>query len=68
MGVGWPLPGWSESPALLGAGLKSGDVVLSVNRQRVDNLEDLEKALNRVDDRVLLQIRRGQGVFYLVLR
>lgn len=50
------------------AGLRSGDVVLSVNRQRVDSLAQLEKALGRVDDRLLLQIRRGQGVFYLVLR
>lgn len=43
-------------------------MVLSVNRQRVDSLAQLEKALGRVDDRLLLQIRRGQGVFYLVLR
>jgi serine protease Do/serine protease DegQ len=49
------------------AGLRSGDVILSVNRQRVDTLEALNQVLARVDDKLLLQIRRGRGVFYLVL-
>ncbi|GGB94244.1 serine endoprotease DegQ [Marinobacterium zhoushanense] len=50
------------------AGLRSNDVILSVNRQRVDGMDDLNKVLARVDDKLLLQVRRGNGVFYLVLR
>lgn len=50
------------------AGLRSGDVILSINRQRVDSLDAVNQVLSRVDDKLLLQIRRGQGVFYLVLR
>ncbi|WP_036234106.1 DegQ family serine endoprotease [Marinobacterium litorale] len=50
------------------AGLQSDDVILSVNRRRVDTLEQLDDTLSRVDDRLLLQVRRGRGVFYLVLR
>jgi len=50
------------------AGLRPNDVVLSVDRNRVDSVAELRKALSRVDNKLLLQIRRGQGVFYLVLR
>ncbi|MBV1787697.1 DegQ family serine endoprotease [Marinobacterium sp. D7] len=50
------------------AGLRSNDVILSVNRQRVDSMDDLNQVLARVDDKLLLQVRRGNGVFYLVLR
>jgi len=50
------------------AGLRSSDVILGINRKRVDNLEDLNNVLSRVDDKLLLQVRRGNGVFYLVLR
>ncbi|KEA62643.1 HtrA protease/chaperone protein [Marinobacterium lacunae] len=50
------------------AGLRSNDVILSINRERVDNLDDLNNVLSRVDDKLLLQVRRGNGVFYLVLR
>lgn len=50
------------------AGLKPNDVILSINRKRVDNLDDLNSALATVNDQLLLQVRRGNGVFYLVLR
>lgn len=50
------------------AGLREDDVILSVNRNTVNSVEDLDQVLSRVDDKLLLQIRRGRGVFYLVLR
>ncbi|TCK08426.1 serine protease Do/serine protease DegQ [Marinobacterium mangrovicola] len=50
------------------AGLRSDDVILSVNRSKVNTVADLDQVLSRVDDKLLLQIRRGRGVFYLVLR
>lgn len=50
------------------AGLRSDDVILSVNRNQVNSVEDMDQVLSRVDDKLLLQIRRGRGVFYLVLR
>lgn len=50
------------------AGLRPNDVILSVNRHAVNSVKEMEKVLSRVDNQLLLQVRRGEGVFYLVLR
>jgi S1-C subfamily serine protease len=50
------------------AGLRAGDIILSVDRARVRSIEELTAVLERVRrDRVLLLIQRGQNRYYLAL-
>ncbi|MDI3323894.1 DegQ family serine endoprotease [Pontibacterium granulatum] len=50
------------------AGLRPGDLIVSVNRQRVRDLDDMEKALGREASEVLLRVNRGRGSFFVLLR
>ncbi len=50
------------------AGLRRGDVIVSVNRMRVQNLEDLRRAVRHSRDGLLLNIRRGEGALFIVIR
>ncbi|MFC6671743.1 PDZ domain-containing protein [Marinobacterium aestuariivivens] len=50
------------------SGLRPGDILLSVNRVKVSTVEAVEEALSQEQDQVLLQVQRGAGVFFLVLR
>lgn len=56
-----------DSPAWR-AGLRADDVLVSVNHQRVNQLEDLQAALQRPSGGLLLNIRRGDGALFLLLR
>ncbi len=49
------------------AGLRPGDVVLSVNRRPVHDLQGLQQAAAG-DGELLLHLQRGQGALFLVLR
>jgi len=49
-------------------GLRTGDLIMSANRQRVVDLESFRQALSRSKDSILLHINRGGGSFYLVIR
>lgn len=49
-------------------GLRQGDLILSANQQHVSNLEDLKKAMSVNSNKLLLQIQRGMGVFYLIIQ
>jgi serine protease Do len=49
------------------AGMRQGDVVLSVNRQEVQSVEEMKAALNKSSGRALLLVsRRGQAIFVTV--
>ncbi|WJW76364.1 DegQ family serine endoprotease [Thiohalobacter sp. IOR34] len=50
------------------AGLRPGDVIVSINRQPVSDLEEAEKALRAARQGVLLNVLRGDGAFFLVIR
>lgn len=50
------------------AGLRPGDLIVSVNRLRVRDLDDMQQALRREADEVLLRINRGRGSFFVLLR
>jgi len=52
------------------AGLKSGDVISEINRQRVKTLADYNRELARNDKAksVLLLVRRGQNSLFLALK
>jgi serine protease Do len=55
-----------DSPAA-DAGLQRGDVIREVNRQRVRNLQDYERATKEVKegDRVTVLLQRGQQSLYV---
>jgi Do/DeqQ family serine protease len=50
------------------SGLRPGDVIIGVNRQRVDDIDQLERALRRADRELLLHVNRNGRLFYLVMR
>jgi len=50
------------------AGLRSGDIILSVNRQWVFSLEDLVQIVNGRTSGLLLNIQRGESALFLVIR
>ena len=56
----------SGSPAWQ-SGLRSGDVILSVNRQWVFSLEDLVQIVNGRTRGLLLNIQRGESALFLVI-
>jgi len=49
------------------AGLRSGDIILSVNRQWVFSLEDLVQIVNGRTSGLLLNIHRGESALFLVI-
>lgn len=55
------------SPAW-GAGLRKDDIIVSVNRQRVDSLVELQAAIGASSGALLLNIQRGEGALFVVIR
>jgi len=53
------------SPAA-GVGLRKGDVITSVNKQAVKQLDDMKGAIKR-SKRLLLNVRRGNGAFFVII-
>ncbi len=49
------------------AGLRKGDVIVSVNREPVKNLTDLKRAAKKSHNGLLLNVRRGEGALFLLL-
>ncbi|QJC37131.1 Do family serine endopeptidase [Enterobacteriaceae endosymbiont of Donacia vulgaris] len=54
-----------NSPAAM-IGLKEGDVILSINKQRTKNIKDVQKILDKHPILILLYIMRDGERFYLV--
>ena len=50
------------------SGLEPGDVIVSANRQVVDSVKQLEQAISRDSEKILLQINRDGGSFFVVIR
>ena len=50
------------------SGLRKDDVILSINRVRIQSLEDVENAVARNASGLLLNIRRGNSALFLVIR
>ena len=48
-------------------GLRPGDIIISANRYRVHNLEELQKVVDP-NNALLINIQRGQEGFFVVLR
>lgn len=54
-------PAWS-------AGLRADDIIVSVNQLPVSSMSDMKKAVGRNPDALLLNIRRGNGPLFMVIR
>lgn len=54
--------------ALWRAGVREGDVILSVNRRPVEDLASFLEIVGERPGALLLQVRRGESVAYIVLR
>ena len=49
------------------AGLRKGDLILSVNKRRVKDIQEMKAALQRSSDNILLNIQRdSRGLFLLI--
>lgn len=57
-----------QSPAW-DAGIREGDIVLSVNRARIDDVNSLKKILKATtQDEILLNIQRGSRAYFVLLK
>jgi len=50
------------------AGLRKGDIITSVNRKRIENLEELREVVKRNGKSLLLNVRRGNGAMFLFIQ
>jgi S1-C subfamily serine protease len=57
----------ARSPASL-IGLQDGDVIIGVNRNKIDNVIDLRNALEDAQGVIALNVKRGVSTLYLVIR
>lgn len=58
----------SPSSSAAHSGLRSGDVIVAVNKRPVSDLRSLEKALALNKSSVLLQVNRRGGALFIVIR
>jgi Do/DeqQ family serine protease len=57
----------ARSPASL-IGLQDDDVIIGVNRQKIDNVVDLRNTLEEAKGVIALNVKRGRTSLYLVIR
>ena len=57
----------ANSPAAL-SGLRKGDVIVAINKRKIDSLDSAMAALKSSGESLLLQIDRNGNKFFLVLR
>ena len=50
------------------AGLRRGDIIVSVNRRPVKSLADVKRALRAGGEAILLNVRRGEGALFIVIQ
>ena len=50
------------------AGLREGDLIISVNKQPVYSLKDVEQAVDENDAMLLLNVVRGNTGLFIVIR
>ncbi|HYQ73320.1 MAG TPA: DegQ family serine endoprotease [Gammaproteobacteria bacterium] len=50
------------------AGLRPGDIIVSINQAPVSTVEEFRASAQRNPDKLLLNIRRGNGALYIVIR
>lgn len=50
------------------AGLRQGDIIVSVNRHPVENTADMENEIKKRGEGILLNIRRGEGALFILIQ
>ncbi|MGB5396521.1 MAG: DegQ family serine endoprotease [Gammaproteobacteria bacterium] len=50
------------------ARLREGDIILSVNRRAVKNIEELRKVLGSADKQILLNVQRGRTALFILIQ
>jgi len=50
------------------AGLRAGDIIVSINRQVLASVADVSAAIRRSENSLLLNIRRGNAALYIVVK
>lgn len=50
------------------ARLREGDIILSVNRKAVKNIDELRKLLNSSDKQILLNVQRGKTALFILIQ
>jgi len=50
------------------AGLRKGDLIISVNRAPVKTLSDLKKMVSHTDEQILFNIQRGQTALFILIQ
>lgn len=55
------------SPAQRG-GLRTGDIIVSVNRIPVSSAEEMAKAARAGGNRLLLNVRRGEAALFILMQ
>lgn len=58
----------ARGSAASSSGLRVGDIIVSVNRVRVANLEQLAEVAKHSQSKMLLRVIRGNSALYIVLR
>ena len=48
-------------------GLKQGDLIIRVNQQRVSNIADLRKVMEKAQHRLLLLVRSGNAARFIAI-
>jgi Do/DeqQ family serine protease len=48
-------------------GLRQGDVIIGVNRKRIESMTEFEKLAGEAQKEVLLHVRRGPSAFFIVI-
>jgi len=56
-----------NSPAMR-VGLREGDIILAVNKQKVSSISDLNKAAKSSKNQLLIHLQRGQSFLYFVIK
>lgn len=57
-----------QGSQLAQAGIQAGDIILSINRQGVGTMKDLEAIVSASSDELLVLIQRGRASSYVTLR
>ena len=47
--------------------MRPGDVITSINQERISNIDELKAALQKADKVALLNVLRGQGAIFLLI-
>ena len=50
------------------AGLREGDLIISINKQPIYSLNDVERAVDEDDVMLLLNVVRGNSGLFIVIR